>query len=226
GKARRLARSLTAEATKQIDQIDPTADLYILAVKDDAIEQLADQLEKRLAAHKPLIVHTSGATPSHIFKGRFKRYGVFYPLQSFSMERDLDFSTVPLCVHANRKADRQLLLQLGKRLCENVYLIDDAQRAVLHVAAVFVNNFSNHLFRIGQEICEAEGLSFDLLRPLILETARKVQEHPPAAMQTGPAIRQDEKTLARHLNYLAGSADHQQIYHIFTQHIRQLPTGD
>jgi predicted short-subunit dehydrogenase-like oxidoreductase (DUF2520 family) len=140
-------------------------------------------------------------------------------LQTFSRERETDFSAVPLCIYSPDTALEATLLTLGQRLSRSVYRIDDEQRAVLHVAAVFVNNFANHLFLLGQQIVEGENLPFDLLRPLILETARKVQVDEPAAMQTGPARRGDAETIRRHLEYLRKFPELAQVYETMTARI-------
>ncbi len=217
-KARRLAKRLKSEAINDLATISPQADLYILAVHDSAIALVAHQLPKAVR-EKKLVVHTSGATPSTVFKSICKRYGIFYPLQTFSIHRAVDFSTIPICTHANRKGDRQALQVLGKDLSQSSFEIDDAQRAILHIAAVFVNNFSNHLFSIGAELCEKEQIPFSLLLPLILETASKVQKHSPAKMQTGPALRGDSTTLHKHLDYLQQYPEYEKIYRQLSKNI-------
>jgi predicted short-subunit dehydrogenase-like oxidoreductase (DUF2520 family) len=200
------------------NEIDPTADLYLLAVSDAAIAPAARSLYQ-MGIRDKLLAHTSGATPSSVLRPYSTRYGVFYPLQTFSRERVLDFSKIPLCIQANGKEDEALLFHLGERLSEAVYRIDDQQRAVLHVAAVFVNNFTNHLFQAGWDILERESLSFDLLRPLIEETAAKVLAYRPSDMQTGPAVRGDQATVDRHLEYLQEQPQLQELYRLLTRHI-------
>lgn len=218
--ARRLGEALDTPFTNDIEAIRPEANLYILAVRDDAIGNVAARLAPLLSG-RPLIVHTSGATPSSVLAGYTSHYGVFYPLQTFSREREVDFDTVPFCIDAAREADARMLEQVAQRISTRVYRIDDRQRAILHVAAVFVNNFTNHLLGIGQDILDREGLPFDLLRPLILETARKVQDHPPAAMQTGPAVRGDQATIERHLDYLDKFPAYRELYRLLTVNIQR-----
>jgi len=198
--------------------IDPDADIYLLAVNDQAIAPVARSLYQ-LGIRDKLLVHTSGATPSTVLRPFSTRYGVFYPLQTFSRERSVNFSKIPLCIQANREEDEATLTRLGAELSEAVYRIDDRERAVLHVAAVFVNNFVNHLFEVGYQILEEEALSFDLLRPLIEETAAKVQSNRPADMQTGPAARGDQATIDRHLEYLEDQAQLQDLYRLLSRHI-------
>lgn len=200
-KARRLAKILKCEATKSIADIYSQADLYILAVPDSVIETVAKHLSDQLSPSK-LVVHTSGATPSTILKPYFKNYGIFYPLQTFSIGREVDFDKIPICIDGNLKKHRILLEKLGKQISSKVFYINDQERRILHVAAVFVNNFANNLFTIGEKITLKEGLDFDILKPLIHETVLKISDHSPSQMQTGPAKRGDHTTITTHLQYL------------------------
>ena len=200
-KAKALADVLQTESTHQFSKIKKEGDLYILAVSDNAIEPVAKELSKRVGKNK-LVVHTSGATPTLLLKSYFKHFGSFYPLQTFSISRNVNFETVPMCIDANSKKHQTLLIAIAEQLSAQVYQINDTQRAKLHVAAVFVNNFSNNLFTIGEHITKKENLPFEILKPLINETVQKIQNHSPTNMQTGPAIRNDQNTIDRHLKYL------------------------
>lgn len=217
-KARALSDATGIPSCHLLADIDPTADLYLLAVSDKAIGPVARALYGRGLEDK-LLVHTSGATPALVLRPFSRRFGVFYPLQTFSRERAVDFSKIPLCIQANRADDEATLLRLGERLSRSVHRIDDRQRAVLHLAAVFANNFSNHLFEIGAQLLETEALPFDLLRPLIEETAAKIQTNRPADMQTGPAARSDRATIERHLDYLDDQPRLRELYRSLTRHI-------
>lgn len=218
-RAQRLAKQVEAEAINDLECVDLAADIYILAVHDGGIEEVCRRLPMEVKSSK-LVVHTSGATPSKVFQSHCKRYGVFYPLQTFSIDRALDFSIIPICTHANWKKDREALQALGQQLSDSSFEINDEQRAILHVAAVFVNNFSNHLFQIGDQITQAEGIPFSLLLPLIQETAAKVQFHAPKDMQTGPALRGDLNTLQKHLSYLERYPDLEKIYRQLSKSIQ------
>ena len=200
-KAKALAENLQSDATHLFSEIKKDGDLYIIAVSDLAIESVATALSKRIGKNK-LVVHTSGATPTKLLQTYFKSYGSFYPLQTFSISRPINFAKIPMCIDANTTTHRNLLISIAEQLSEKVYHINDAQRAKLHVAAVFVNNFSNNLFAIGEKISTEENLPFEILKPLINETVEKIQNHSPTEMQTGPAIRKDENTIQRHLTYL------------------------
>lgn len=191
------------------------ADLYILAVSDDAIKSLSSQLpfENRL------VVHTSGAASLYDIDKKHKR-GVFYPLQTFSKTAEIDFANVPICIEALESPDYHILKNLAISIGSPTKKVNTDQRKVLHVAAVFVNNFTNQLYRVAHEITESEGAEFDLLKPLILETAKKVQDLSPYMAQTGPAKRNDKKTLKKHLKLLQ-DPHHKDIYNLLTSSIQR-----
>lgn len=217
-KAEHLAFKINAEPITQLKKLTTDADLYILAVKDDAILSIAKKLSKTAIKNK-LVVHTSGGTNTADMGEYLIHFGSFYPLQTFSIAKKPNWKTIPICVDANAKKSKKFLLKLAKKITPKVYEINDEQRAILHVAAVFVNNFSNHLFHIGATICEKEKLSFDILKPLIQETVDKLATGSPVEMQTGPALRNDKKTIATHLNYLEKHPDFKKIYEELTASI-------
>lgn len=218
--AAKLAKSLGCHAEHDLRKINATADLYIIAVKDGVIGNVAEVLSNNAGMKNKLVVHTSGATPSTLLKPFFKNYGIFYPLQSFSISKEVDFDHIPICIDSSRKSNRVKLLALAKKISLKTYEVNDKQRSVLHVAAVFVNNFSNYLYQIGQEICDQEKVDFDILKPLILETAKKIQDNDPKAMQTGPAIRGDQETIDRHLAFLKTFPEWAELYHTMTKMIQ------
>ena len=200
-KAKNLAIKIDAKPRSKLKKITTKADLYIIAVKDDAIASVVQKLAKTAIKNK-LVVHTSGGTNTAMMGEWLTNFGSFYPLQTFSISKQPNWETIPICVDANTKKSRKTLLKLAKKITTKVYEINDEQRAILHIAAVFVNNFSNHLFHIGATICEKENLDFEILKPLIQETVDKLKSGNPNEMQTGPALRKDQKTITTHLNYL------------------------
>ncbi len=211
-KARALGEALAVPHTHTLETVRPDAGLYLLAVRDDSIGEVAAALSQTVAG-SALVAHTSGATPSAVLAPYFRRYGVFYPLQTFTSGRPVDFNAVPMCIYAPLKDGADLLQGIARQISSSVHLIDDEQRAVLHIAAVFVNNFVNHIYRIGRHILEEERLHFELLLPLIWETARKVQAGvDPGTIQTGPAQRGDIATVQRHLQYLRKKPAYQALY--------------
>ena len=220
-KAKHLALITDAFYVDDLQHIQPGSDLYLIAVSDDAIALVAETLSLQLGHSAPAIVaHTSGAVPGEILSPYFKNYGVFYPLQSFSRQRKVRFSAVPLCVDANSEKSLHQLKGIAERIAERVSVISDQDRAVLHVAAVFVNNFSNHLFHIADTITNSENIDFSLLWPLIRETASKIENQTPFSMQTGPARRGDEKTIKKHLDYLQKYPEYAQLYQLITKIIQ------
>jgi predicted short-subunit dehydrogenase-like oxidoreductase (DUF2520 family) len=191
------------------------ADIYICAVSDDAIETVARYPQQQ----DSIIVHCSGAVPITALPKNRKR-GVFYPLQSFSRGRKVDFSRIPICVEAESKEVQEVLLSLGKGISDDCVLIDSDQRKTLHLAAVFVNNFTNHLFYRASAICTKNKLPFRLLQPLIEETVSKLGTLSPFEAQTGPARRGDLSTQQKHLKLMTDIRD-QEIYRIISKAIQE-----
>ncbi|RZL17927.1 MAG: DUF2520 domain-containing protein, partial [Pedobacter sp.] len=150
-----------------------------------------------------------------------KHYGVLYPLQTFSKDKALDFSQVPLCIEAGDLNSFEVIEGLAKSLSKAVYSIDTSKRKVLHLAAAFACNFVNQLYTLSNDLLATNQLGFDLLRPLILETAEKVQQLLPAEAQTGPAVRRDEKTLSSHLELLQGQPELTHIYQTLSDSIKK-----
>ena len=144
--------------------------------------------------------------------------GVLYLLQSFSKNREIDFSSIPICIEAENKNDLELLRTLAYSLSNHIYEINSIQRKKLHVAAVFVNNFVNHLYHIGSEICAENNVPFEILHPLIIESAHKIKDLTPFESQTGPAKRKDEKIIKKHITLL--DKNQQEIYKLLTKSIQ------
>lgn len=190
------------------------ADLYIIAVTDNAIAEVSAQLP----FNNQLVVHTSGSASIDTLDVK-NRKGVFYPLQTFSKNAAVDFSVIPICLEAENTFDFRVLDTVAKSISKAVFPINSEQRKALHVAAVFVNNFTNHLYQIGQEICEENQVPFEILKPLIQETADKINTLNPNEAQTGPAKRNDSTTIEAHLEYLTNE-NQKNIYKILTQSIQ------
>lgn len=212
--------NIVQSTTTDLSTIKPDADLYIIAVSDDAIQNVSNQLPKV----QGIVTHTSGATTMEVLN-KHKRYGIFYPLQTFTRTKLLEFSTLPLCVHSHQEKEITYLSNVARTLTDKVFHITDEQRAILHVAAIFTNNFTNHLLAIANDICDTKQVSFDILRPLMLETLNKVQQFEPRTIQTGPAIRGDEKTMQRHLNLLQETPHYQQLYQVLSNSIQDMGKG-
>lgn len=202
---------ITADYHKIIE-----ADLYIISVSDNAIAEVSAQLpfENRL------VVHTSGTSDISVLHDK-NRKGVFYPLQTFTKGKDIDFAPIPICLEAGNESDYQLLEKVGTNISQKVVRISSEQRKSLHVAAVFVCNFVNHLYQIGNEICEESNVPFEVLHPLIQETAHKITELSPKEAQTGPALRNDTKTIEKHLDFLE-NPEYKKLYQLLTQSIQHV----
>jgi predicted short-subunit dehydrogenase-like oxidoreductase (DUF2520 family) len=210
-----LAYHVKAEAINDLTQINPETDLFIISVKDDAITDIA----KQLAPYKILTVHTSGATDLAVLSTIIPKAGVLYPLQTFSKTREVDFWQVPLCIEGADENITTELEYLSRTISNKVYRINSAQRKILHLAAVFACNFPNYLYDVARQLLEKHEMEFDLLKPLILETAQKVQDNFPAAVQTGPAVREDQTTMSAHLALLADEPQLKMIYELLSQGI-------
>jgi predicted short-subunit dehydrogenase-like oxidoreductase (DUF2520 family) len=189
----------------------PQADVTIIAVSDDAIAEISSKITN------DFIVHTSGSVSLNDLKNTTRK-GVFYMLQTFSKDKKVNFNEVPFCLEAENEKDHKLLETLATSIGKKIYKINSEQRKTLHVAAVFVNNFTNYMYKIGNDICEKNNVPFEILQPLIKETASKIDYLSPKNAQTGPAIRNDEKTIKNHLNLL--DTNQQKIYKILTKSIQ------
>jgi predicted short-subunit dehydrogenase-like oxidoreductase (DUF2520 family) len=221
--AQPLAAALGAGWSDDWTQVRPDADWLLLAVRDDAIGEVAASL----APHAPdaLATHTSGATPGTVLAPHFGRHGVFYPLQSFSMERVPVWSKIPFCVDASDEEGLLFLKKTAKIIGNLVYRVNDAQRAQLHVAAVFANNFANHCFAIAEKLLDEQDLPFEMLHPLMEETLAKALQDSPERMQTGPALRGDEDTMRRHQDLLEKHPAWQALYAQLSESIQKVVSG-
>lgn len=192
-----------------------SADVYLFAVSDDLIIKLSHDLP----VENKLLVHTSGTVSMEALNGK-NRKGVFYPLQSFSADSKIDFKKIPICIEAENPADSTLLEKLAHAISKRVVMMTSDERKRIHLAAVWVNNFSNHMYHLASDYLTEHHLEFDLLKPLILETAKKVQKMSPKEAQTGPAKRNDKNTIKTHLDMLDDPKD-QEIYTLLTESIQK-----
>tara|TARA_R100000935_G_scaffold21876_4_gene40538 strand:- start:90759 stop:91514 length:756 start_codon:yes stop_codon:yes gene_type:complete len=216
---RSFVENIETPQTQKLSDITE-ADVYIIAVPDDVIGDFSAKLPFR----NKLVVHTSGGAHMEVLSNANRR-GVFYPLQTFSKNTEVNFSTIPICVEAENKDDLKLLKKLGSNISKNVTEISSEEREQLHVAAVFINNFTNHLYHIAETISAKNKMEFDLLKPLIAETAKKIETLSPSQAQTGPAKRNDTKTIEKHLKLLEGSA-YRELYEKLTESIKKSESFD
>ena len=219
--AQTLAIQVNATATMNIAELNPEIDLVIIAVSDQAIASVISNVHQQLP--KVLIVHTSGSTDIEVLAQIHARAGVFYPLQTFSLDRDIPWLDTPIFVEAKSEDDLVLLAEFANQLSTRVYSYTSAQRLSLHLAAVFACNFTNYCYDMAKQIVDSQHVDFSLLYPLILETANKVLNNDPKQMQTGPAMRGDQNILKMHEQMLqkAQREDLKNIYQLMSQQILQ-----
>ena len=188
-------------------------------MKDSVIQQLIPSVVK--GKGEALFVHTAGSISMDVWKGYAKNYGVLYPMQTFSKYRKVDFMQVPFFIEANHKEGMTCLNTLAHKLSPKVYEASSEQRKYLHLAAVFACNFTNHMYALCDRLLGEQGLPFEVMLPLIDETARKVHELRPKDAQTGPAVRYDQNVIKHHLGMLAGEPDMQEIYEKISENIHR-----
>lgn len=193
-----LAGKTGATPINELAQISPTADLYLFSVKDDVLPAVIQQMPQTGGVW----AHTAGSLPMQLFAARKMEYGVIYPLQTFSKHRKIDFASIPVFIEGSSPATTLLLEELACTLSRNVRCLSGEKRRYLHLAAVYACNFVNHMYTLASEITGKEAIPFEVLIPLITETAAKVTEMTPQAAQTGPAIRFDEAVMRSHLSLL------------------------
>lgn len=216
--AKNLADELNVTTYKRIIDIPINADAYFFAVSDSALPEIL----KALPCFEGILMHSSGSVGLGIFAEKFKKTAVFYPLQTFSKAKKVDLSRVPILIEASDKEVLKSLQDLGYRISNTVKRADSLERKQLHLSAVFACNFSNYMFHIAQDLLSKDGLDFNLLKPLISETIEKLNSLSPAEAQTGPAIRDDIKTLNEHLEMLKYYPEYQSIYKLISDQIRKL----
>ncbi len=212
-KAKKVHEDLNVPVISSYD-IVLKSDMAIIAVNDDAISEVASHL----VDYKGLIVHTSGTKPSELLN-RCMRYGIFYPLQTMSKEREISFDEIPLLIYANSPDDVEMLSKFAGQFSNKVVFCDDEQRKAIHLAAVYVSNFTNVMLGIGDKLLKNNGLSLDLMRPLVMEMMQKSLDISPEKALTGPARRGDFATIGEHEKMLADYPDELAIYMILTDYI-------
>jgi len=214
--AKALAEQLQSTYITDLESATVDASMYIISVKDDAIESVI----KNLCSTDGLVIHTSGSVPMDIFAKKFQNYGVLYPLQTFSKQRPIDFSEIPVFLEASTSENLKIIRTVAEAISRKVYEASSTQRMKLHLAAVFGCNFVNHLYHLSEQIAKQAGFDINVLTPLILETAHKaIVSGKPKQMQTGPAVRNDQGIIPKHIDLLESNPDWQEIYAILTKNI-------
>jgi len=210
-----LARQVFAHYTKKIEETVSRTDIYMMAVSDDAIKDVVNKLE----INNKILVHTSGIANTDMLKIATENYGCFYPLQTFTKKVDIeDYRDIPILITASNLETEKTLVYLAKKISKKVVIVSDFDRQKIHLSAVFVNNFTNHLFSLSSQYLSENNLDFNLLKPLILETVNKIMKNKPIDNQTGPAKRNDKETINIHLNLLKDE-NLKEIYNVLTKSI-------
>lgn len=238
--AETLASLLDAEPLTDIAQVRDDADVYIFSVKDSALVQLVAQFcrhdadglgedgavnalrKAKKGEHERVFLHTAGSMPMSVFEGMAQHYGVLYPMQTFSKQREVDFSIIPCFVEANDEFAQKQIEGLAREISGRVYQLSSEDRKYLHLSAVFACNFANHCYAISQELLEEHGIPFDVMLPLINETAAKVHEMMPKDAQTGPAVRYDENVIGKQSKLLENHPHFKKVYDSMSKSIHGL----
>ncbi len=210
-----LASEIGCSFATDFQDINKDADVYVLCVSDSAISPILRQL----SVGDKLVVHTSGSVGINVFYDHATNYGCIYPLQTFSKFKDLNYSEIPVFIEANTEANQQILVDLMKNVTPHVQVLTSEQHAVLHLSAVLVNNFSNHLYTLAENLMKENQIPFDLLKPLIKETYEKMLKYSPYEAQTGPAVRGDELIMQKHRDLLSEHEDILKIYNAISESI-------
>ncbi|MBR6868166.1 MAG: DUF2520 domain-containing protein [Prevotella sp.] len=195
--ARTLAEKIGCDFTTDVEDINRQADIYIVSIKDDAISEMAATL-----AGVSMILHTAGSIPMDVFSGHAQHYGVLYPMQTFSKNRQVDFREIPCFIEASDEATLTAVRSLAESISSHVVDCDSERRKKMHLAAVLACNLANHCYRLAERVVEAEHIDFRLFQPLIMETARKVATMSPRDAQTGPMVRYDQRVMDMQIQML------------------------
>lgn len=217
--ASELASRLGVGYVTTLEEVCTDADIYLVMVKDAVLQELVPAVVK--GREGALFVHTAGSMPMEVWKNDALRYGVLYPMQTFSKAREVDFASVSFFVESNGEAELAVLKEMAASLSPKVYEATSAQRTYLHMAAVFACNFANHMYALSAYLLEKHGLPFDAMLPLIDETARKVHGLSPKEAQTGPAVRRDENVMNKHLAMLAEEPELRELYEKISNSIQK-----
>jgi len=212
--AQSLANKLKCGYTTDIKAVKKDADVYFFTVPDDALPEILNIMPP----NNGLWVHTAGSVPMEVFHGHAKRYGVMYPLQTFSKQREIDLFDVPFFIEANTFDDMELLDHIAGHLSDTSIYSTSEQRKYIHLAAVFACNFSNHIYALAAQILQEKGINRRLLQPLLFETISKLYDMPPVQAQTGPAVRGDHAIMEQHLTMLKDE-QMRKIYSLISENI-------
>jgi len=218
--ARTLGELLEAEWLTDIKALHDEADIYIFSVKDSVLCELISEVCK--GRGDKLFLHTAGSMPMSCFEGKALHYGVFYPMQTFSKAKDVDFERIPVFIEGNSIETEDVIKSLANKLSQRVLRLSSADRKYLHLAAVWACNFTNYCYAVASDILSEHGIPFDVMLPLIIETTEKIQKISPKEAQTGPAVRRDRNVMSKQLELMNGKEDLQELYQMLSKGINPL----
>ena len=221
--ARTLGELLEAEWLTDIKALRDEADVYIFSVKDSALSELITEVCK--GRGDKLFLHTAGSMPMSCFEGKALHYGVFYPMQTFSKSKDVNFERIPVFIEGNSIETENVIRSLANKLSQRVIRLSSADRKYLHLAAVWACNFTNYCYTVASDILSEHGIPFDVMLPLINETTEKKQNISPKEVQTGPAVRGDKNVMSQQLDLMSDRADLQELYKMLSKGINPLLEG-
>lgn len=221
--ARTLGELLEAEWLTDIKALRDEADVYIFSVKDSVLCELISEVCK--GRGNKLFLHTAGSMPMSCFEGKALRYGVFYPMQTFSKTKDVDFERIPVFIEGNSIETEDVIRSLANKLTQRVIRLSSADRKYLHLAAVWACNFTNYCYMVASDILSEHDIPFDVMLPLINETTEKIQNICPKAAQTGPAVRGDKNVMSQQLELMSDREDLQELYKMLSKGINPLLEG-
>jgi predicted short-subunit dehydrogenase-like oxidoreductase (DUF2520 family) len=216
--AKNLATALGASYSDNTSDLMPDVEICIISISDDILGEVI----KNTRFGSSLVLHTAGSIPLEVFKGYAKNYGVFYPFQTITKGRELNWKEIPILIEANSNENLSRIRELGDLISRCILEIDSITRINLHLAAVFASNFSNHMYVLAEKLMIEQGLGFDIIMPLISETAAKVMKMKPVKAQTGPAIRGSRNIMDKHLQMLDNHPEMKEIYRLISENIRKM----
>ncbi|MDR2835572.1 MAG: DUF2520 domain-containing protein [Bacteroidales bacterium] len=216
-KAKKLANIVNAEAIDNFEQILPNADIYFFMLSDSGIVEIIDKIKSQ----KGIFVHTSGTLSKDIFKNHTNNYGVFYPFQTFSEKDKLNFNDLPILLDTSNKYTSEILEKFAQNLKCKVYNIDEKQRQIIHLSGIFASNFANHCVFLGEQILKNENIDIDIIQPLLKQSFNKIFSIGAKKAQTGPAYRNDEIIIEKHLKMLENNRNLSEIYKILSKSIQK-----
>lgn len=216
--ANELALKVSCHATNRIEDIITDADIYIFSIKDDALREMAEAVAERLTNSNAVFIHTAGSMQLSIFEGLTPHYAVLYPMQTFSKSKEINFREVPCFVEFSNNYSQKIVLCLAEKITERIQEASSEKRRVMHLAAVFACNFTNHCYRLAEKFIEEQDIDFSLFIPLIQETSRKVTTMSPKKAQTGPMVRNDRNVMGKQLELIKDERT-RQIYRLMAESI-------